>query len=101
MSENKYVYTNKSKKLTFDLNELTDEEKKKFNKLNDTQKRQFITAFKLNEEAQFPDEVQVKTTKEYTPNERYNKLVNVKNKSDELNRFVNNIKKIFSRRFKH
>ena len=93
MSENKYVYTNKSKKLTFDLNELTDDERKKFNKLNDTQKRQFIAAFKLNEEAQFPDEVQVKTTKEYTPNERYNKLVNVKNKSDELNRFVNNIKK--------
>lgn len=93
MSENKYVYTNKSKKLTFDLNELTDEEKKKFNKLNDTQKRQFIAAFKLNEEVQFPDEVQVKTTKEYTPNERYNKLVNVKSKSDELNKFVNNIKK--------
>ena len=93
MSEDKYVYTNKSKKLTFDLNELTDDERKKFNKLNDTQKRQFIAAFKLNEESQFPDEVQVKTTKEYTPNERYNKFVNVKNKSDELNRFVNNIKK--------
>lgn len=85
---NKYVYTNKNKKLTFDLNELTDEERKKFNKLNDTQKRQFIAAFKLNEEVQFPDEVQVKTTKEYTPNEKYNKLVNAKNKSDELNKFV-------------
>ena len=84
----KYVYTNKNKKLTFDLNELTDEERKKFNKLNDTQKRQFIAAFKLNEEVQFPDEVQVKTTKEYTPNEKYNKLVNTKNKSDELNKFV-------------
>lgn len=88
MSENRYIYTNKSKKLTFDLNELTDEERKKFNKLNDTQKRQFIAAFKLNEEAQFPDEVQVKTTKEYTPNERYNKLVNVKNKSDEIKKFI-------------
>lgn len=84
----KYVYTNKSKKLTFDLNELTDDERKKFNKLNDTQKRQFIAAFKLNEESQFPDEVQVKTTKEYTPNERYNKLVNVKNKSDEIKKFI-------------
>ena len=84
----KYAYTNKNKKLTFDLNELTDEERKKFNKLNDTQKRQFIAAFKLNEEVQFPDEVQVKTTKEYTPNEKYNKLVNAKNKSDELNKFV-------------
>ncbi len=95
MSEDKgkYVYTNKSKKLTFDLNELTDGEKKKFNKLNDTQKRQFIAAFKLNEEVQFPDEVQVKTTKEYTPNEKYNKLVITKSKSDELNKFVNNIKK--------
>ena len=91
MSEDKgkYIYTNKNKKLTFDLNELTDEERKKFNKLNDTQKRQFIAAFKLNEEVQFPDEVQVKTTKEYTPNERYNKLVNAKNKSDELNKFIN------------
>lgn len=88
MSENKYVYTNKSKKLTFDLNELTDDERKKFNKLNDTQKRQFIAAFKLNEEVQFPDEVQVKTTKEYTPNERYNKLVITKTKSDELNNFI-------------
>lgn len=85
---NKYVYTNKNKKLTFDLNELTDEERKKFNKLNDTQKRQFIAAFKLNEEVQFPDEVQVKTTKEYTPNERYNKIVNVKNKSDEIKKFI-------------
>lgn len=88
MSEDKYVYTNKSKKLTFDLNELTDDERKKFNKLNDTQKRQFIAAFKLNEEVQFPDEVQVKTTKEYTPNERYNKLVITKTKSDELNNFI-------------
>jgi len=88
MSEDKYVYTNKSKKLTFDLNELTDDERKKFNKLNDTQKRQFIAAFKLNEEAQFPDEIQVKTTKEYTPNERYNKLVITKIKSDELNNFI-------------
>lgn len=84
----KYVYTNKSKKLTFNLNELTDEEKKKFNKLNDTQKRQFIAAFKLNEEVQFPDEVQIKTTKEYSPNERYNKLVITKTKSDELNNFI-------------
>jgi hypothetical protein len=90
MSEDKgkYIYTNKSKKLTFDLNELTDDERKKFNKLNDTQKRQFIAAFKLNEEVQFPDEIQVKTTKEYTPNERYNKLVNVKNKSDEIKKFI-------------
>lgn len=89
MSSNVYKYMNKGKLQTFNLDELTPEQRAKFNKMGDTQKRRYIASFKLSNESPMFDIEQVKTTNQYKPqNEKTNKWLLEKRKKEELDKLI-------------
>lgn len=60
-SEDKYKYTNKGRVHEFDLNLLSPDERKKFEKMSDKQKQRFITSVELEQMPSMFDEVSLKS----------------------------------------
>lgn len=90
---NKYTYYNKGKKYEFDLDELTDEELTRFEKMTEKQRLRFITSFDIKKQG-FKDTLSIKTTK--TENEqrlpKYNELQKYTNKLKEVESIMKDIK---------
>lgn len=93
MSDSKYTYYNKGKKYEFDLDELTDEELTRFEKMTEKQRLRFITSFDIKKQG-FKDTLSIKTTK--TENEqrlpKYNELQKYTNKLKEVESIMKDIK---------
>lgn len=70
-----YNYSNKGSVYQFDLSKLTPEERQKFSRLNDRQKRRFITLFDLEEPGKMKNEVAIRPDfNDDKQNERNNNL---------------------------
>ena len=85
-SENLYYYSNKGRQYTFNLDDLTTEELKKFEKMTERQRLKFITNFELESEAPFQDSISLKPTMVEARNEKYGDYALLKAKLDELDR---------------
>ena len=85
-SENLYYYSNKGKQYTFNLDDLTTEELKKFEKMTERQRLKFITNFELERETPFQDSISLKPTMVEARNEKYGDYALLKAKLDELDR---------------
>lgn len=83
-SENLYYYSNKGRQYTFNLDDLTTEELKKFEKMTERQRLKFITNFELERETPFQDSVSLKPTMVEARNEKYGDYALLKAKLDEL-----------------
>ena len=90
---NYYIYSNKGKELQFDLDDLTTEELKKFEKMTEKQRLRFITNFELQKESTFQDTVSLKPTITEARNEEYNKYALLKQKLDEADKLYDKIYK--------
>jgi hypothetical protein len=85
-SENLYYYSNKGRQYTFNLDDLTTEELKKFEKMTERQRLKFITNFELERETPFQDSISLKSTMVEARNEKYGDYALLKAKLDELDR---------------
>lgn len=87
-SENLYYYSNKGKQYTFNLDDLTTEELKKFEKMTERQRLKFITNFELEKETPFQDSISLKPTMVEARNEKYGDYALLKAKIDEAERIM-------------
>ena len=87
-TENLYYYSNKGKQYTFNLDDLTTEELKKFEKMTERQRLKFITNFELQREAPIQDSVSLKPTMTEAKNEKYGDYALLKAKLDEAERII-------------
>jgi hypothetical protein len=84
-----YNYSNKGKKLSFDTKELTPTELESFKKMSATEKRRFIESHNLEAESPMFNEIQIKSTTQYKPqNEKYNQYLWSKMKKEELTEYM-------------
>ena len=84
-----YNYSNKGKKLSFDTKELTPTELESFKKMSTTEKRRFIESHNLEAESPMFNEIQIKSTTQYKPqNEKYNQYLWSKMKKEELTEYM-------------
>ena len=84
-----YNYSNKGSVYQFDLSKLTPEERQKFSRLNDRQKRRFITLFDLEEPGKMKNEVAIRPDfNDDKANERNNDLRTLTAKME----YIDNIK---------
>ena len=88
---NYYFYTNKGRTYQFDLDDLTTEELKKFEKMSEKQRLRFIANFELQKETAFQDSISLKPTITEARNEEYNKYALLKQKLDEAEALYNYI----------
>lgn len=91
-SENLYYYSNKGRQYTFNLDDLTTEELKKFEKMTERQRLKFITNFELQREAPFQDNVSLKPIMTEAKNEKYGDYALLKAKLDEVEKLINSDK---------
>lgn len=88
-----YNYTNKGITYQFDLSKLTPEERQKFSRLNDRQKRKFITLFDLEEPGKMKDEIAIRPDyNDEKINERNNDLRTLTAKMEYINDIIKNKK---------
>lgn len=87
-SENLYYYSNKGRQYTFNLDDLTTEELKKFEKMTERQRLKFITNFELERETPFQDSISLKPTMVEARNEKYGDYALLKAKLDETERIM-------------
>ena len=90
---NYYTYSNKGKELQFNLDDLSTEELKKFEKMTEKQRLRFIVNFELQKESTFQDIISLKPTITEARNEEYNKYALLKQKLDEAEKLYNYIYK--------
>jgi hypothetical protein len=95
-TENLYYYSNKGKQYTFNLDDLTTEELKKFEKMTERQRLKFITNFELQREAPFQDNVSLKPIMTEAKNEKYGDYALLKAKLDEVEKLINSDKENYS-----
>ena len=88
---NYYFYTNKGRTYQFDLDDLSTEELKKFEKMSEKQRLRFIANFELQKETAFQDSISLKPTITEARNEEYNKYALLKQKLDEAEALYNYI----------
>ena len=88
-NENLYYYSNKGKQQTFNLDDLTTEELKKFEKMTERQRLKFITNFELQRDAPFQDAISLKPIMTEARNEKYGDYALLKAKLDEIDSIVN------------
>lgn len=88
-SENLYYYSNKGRQYTFNLDDLTTEELKKFEKMTERQRLKFITNFELERETPFQDSISLKPTMVEARNEKYGDYALLKAKLDEVEYILN------------
>ena len=89
---NYYIYSNKGKEQQFNLDDLTTEELKKFEKMSEKQRLRFIANFELQKESTFQDTVSLKPTITEARNEEYNKYALLKQKLDEADKLGEKLK---------
>lgn len=89
---NYYIYSNKGKEQQFNLDDLTTEELKKFEKMSEKQRLRFIANFELQKESTFQDTVSLKPTITEARNEEYNKYALLKQKLDEAEKLGEKLK---------
>lgn len=89
---NYYTYSNKGKEYQFNLDDLTTEELKKFEKMTEKQRLRFIANFELQKESTFQDTVSLKPTITEARNEEYNKYALLKQKLDEAEKLGEKLK---------
>ena len=95
-SENLYYYSNKGRQYTFNLDDLTTEELKKFEKMTERQRLKFITNFELQKEAPFQDNVSLKPIMTEARNEKYGDYALFKAKLDEVEKLIDSDKENYS-----
>lgn len=83
-NENLYYYSNKGRQQTFNLDDLTTEELKKFEKMTERQRLKFITNFELQRDTPFQDTVSLKPIMTEARNEKYGDYALLKAKLDEV-----------------
>lgn len=83
-NENLYYYSNKGKQQTFNLDDLTTEELKKFEKMTERQRLKFITNFELQRDTPFQDSISLKPIMTEARNEKYGDYALLKAKLDEV-----------------
>lgn len=88
-NENLYYYSNKGKQQTFNLDDLTTEELKKFEKMTERQRLKFITNFELQRDTPFQDTVSLKPIMTEARNEKYGDYALFKAKLDEIDSIAN------------
>lgn len=86
--ENLYYYSNKGRQQTFNLDELTTEELKKFEKMTERQRLKFITNFELQRDTPFQDTVSLKPIMTEARNEKYGEYALLKAKLDEVEKIL-------------
>ena len=91
-SDNLYYYSNKGRQYTFNLDDLTTEELKKFEKMTERQRLKFITNFELQKETPFQDNVSLKPIMTEAKNEKYGDYALLKAKLDEVEKLINSDK---------
>lgn len=89
---NYYIYSNKGKEQQFNLDDLTTEELKKFEKMTEKQRLRFIANFELQKESTFQDTISLKPTITEARNEEYNKYALLKQKLDEAEKLGEKLK---------
>lgn len=95
-NENLYYYSNKGRQYTFNLDDLTTEELKKFEKMTERQRLKFITNFELQREAPIQDSVSLKPIMTEARNEKYGDYALLKAKLDEVEKLINSDKEKYS-----
>lgn len=86
--ENLYYYSNKGRQQTFNLDDLTTEELKKFEKMTERQRLKFITNFELQRDTPFQDTVSLKPIMTEARNEKYGDYALLKAKLDEVEKIL-------------
>lgn len=86
--ENLYYYSNKGRQQTFNLDDLTTEELKKFEKMTERQRLKFITNFELQRDTPFQDSISLKPTMTEARNEKYGDYALLKAKLDEVEKIL-------------
>lgn len=86
--ENLYYYSNKGRQQTFNLDDLTTEELKKFEKMTERQRLRFITNFELQRDTPFQDNISLKPTMTEARNEKYGDYALLKAKLDEVEKIL-------------
>ena len=86
--KNLYYYTNKGKQQTFNLDDLTTAELKKFEKMTERQRLRFIASFELERNAPFQDSVSLKPMMTEARNEKYGDYALLKAKFDEVEKIL-------------
>lgn len=88
-----YNYTNKGTTYQFDLSKLTPEERLTFQKLNDRQKRRFITLKDMEEPGKMKNEIALRPNYvDDMENERENNLRTITHKIELINNYQNDKK---------
>lgn len=87
-NENLYYYSNKGRQQTFNLDDLTTEELKKFEKMTERQRLKFITNFELQRDTPFQDAVSLKPIMTEARNEKYGDYALLKAKLDEVEKIL-------------
>ena len=88
-TENLYYYSNKGRQQTFNLDDLTTEELKKFEKMTERQRLKFITNFELQRDTPFQDNISLKPIMTEARNEKYGDYALLKAKLDEIDSIAN------------
>lgn len=87
-SENLYYYSNKGRQQTFNLDDLTTEELKKFEKMTERQRLKFITNFELQRDTPFQDSISLRPIMTEARNEKYGDYALLKAKLDEVEKIL-------------
>jgi peptidoglycan hydrolase CwlO-like protein len=87
-NENLYYYSNKGKQQTFNLDDLTTEELKKFEKMTERQRLKFITNFELQRDTPFQDAISLRPIMTEARNEKYGDYALLKAKLDEVEKIL-------------
>ena len=87
-NENLYYYSNKGRQQTFNLDDLTTEELKKFEKMTERQRLKFITNFELQRDTPFQDSISLKPIMTEARNEKYGDYALLKAKLDEVEKIL-------------
>ena len=89
---NFYIFYNKGKEYKFDLDELTDEELEKFEKMTEKQRMRFITNFDIRKQNIFPNSISLRGAHENQMDQKeygkYNLLEQYKNKLREVDNLI-------------
>lgn len=87
-TENLYYYSNKGRQQTFNLDDLTTEELKKFEKMTERQRLKFITNFELQRDTPIQDSISLKPIMTEARNEKYGDYALLKAKLDEVEKIL-------------
>ena len=89
-----YKYTNKGQTYEFDLDELTDEELEKFERMTEKQRMRFITTFEIKKQNVFPNSVSLRSRTTEDKYSKYNDIQIYDNKLREVQAYIKKLEKL-------